>query len=360
VASYVYDALNHRIGINDNGTQMWVVFDGSSPFANPYADFNGSGTLLTRYVSGPAIDALFARTSSGGTTAWYLPNRLGSVRDIANSSGTVIDHVVYDSYGNVLSESGGANSDRFRFTGMEYDAAIGQYYDHARWYGGVVGRFDAPDPIGFLARDPNLFRYVANTPTNLVDASGNDSQEPDPPPGTALPPNYAAMMNAALKAYQDMMAKAQMQENKNWQEMYKRMKSLADNARLITEKELLEVMKENAAYSMAYKRLLLKKEFFDKAYDDQYRMLVLEHELMHSIWDREDKDRMAREITAWENTMPFYQAFRKLMGKAYKDLEAYYEKWKMGQEAFQKYVREQYNELYKNNAGGNTEQNPSQ
>ena len=101
VATYTYDALNRRIGFDDNGTQTWVVFDGSSPFANPYADFNGSGTLLTRYVSGPAIDELFARTSSGGTSAWYLTDRLGTVRDIANTSGTVIYHVVYDSYGNV-------------------------------------------------------------------------------------------------------------------------------------------------------------------------------------------------------------------------------------------------------------------
>ena len=87
---------------------------------NPYADFNGSGTLLTRYVSGPAVDEIFARTSSGGTTAWYLTDRLGSVRDIVNTSGTSIDHVVYDSYGNILTESSGTNGDRFKFTGMEY------------------------------------------------------------------------------------------------------------------------------------------------------------------------------------------------------------------------------------------------
>ena len=49
VATYTYDALNRRIGFKDNGTQTWTVYDGQ----NPYADFNGSGTLLTRYVSDP-------------------------------------------------------------------------------------------------------------------------------------------------------------------------------------------------------------------------------------------------------------------------------------------------------------------
>ncbi len=171
--TYTYDALDHRIGVDTNGTQMWTVYDGQGADANPYADFNGSGTLLTRYVSGPAVDELFARTSSGGTTAWYLADRLGSVRDIVSTSGTSIDHVVYDSYGNILSESsGGSNGDRFKFTGMEWDAAIGQYYDHARWYGPVVGRFGQLDPLGFRAGDPNEYRYVHGSPGNATDPSG--------------------------------------------------------------------------------------------------------------------------------------------------------------------------------------------
>src|SRR5208337_3784359 len=109
------------------------------------------GTLVTRYLSTQAVDDILARTSSGGTTAWYLTDRLGSVRDIANTSGTVIDHVVYDSYGQVASETNSANGDRFKFTGMEWDAAIGQYYDHARCYGASIGRFTAQDPSWFTA-----------------------------------------------------------------------------------------------------------------------------------------------------------------------------------------------------------------
>ncbi len=68
--------------------------------------------MLTRYVGAHAVDEVFDRTSSGGTTAWYLTERLGSVRDIVNTSGTVIDHVVYDSYGDILSEcSGGSDGE---------------------------------------------------------------------------------------------------------------------------------------------------------------------------------------------------------------------------------------------------------
>ena len=51
------------------------------------------------------MDQLFARIGSGGTAAWYLSDHLGSVRDIVNNTGAVIDHIDYDAFGNVLNES---------------------------------------------------------------------------------------------------------------------------------------------------------------------------------------------------------------------------------------------------------------
>jgi RHS repeat-associated protein len=168
VATYTYDAVDRRIGFKDNGVQTWVVWDGQ----NPYADFNGSGTLQQRYLYGPALDALLARTDSGGTTAWYLTDRLGSVRDIANTSGTVIDHVVYDSFGNQSSESSPSNGDRFKVDGMEWDTTIGKYFDNARWYDPASGRFVGQDPTYFGANDANVYRFTANSPTNATDTDG--------------------------------------------------------------------------------------------------------------------------------------------------------------------------------------------
>ena len=93
VATYTYNALDQRIGVKDSGTQTWTVYDGTSADANPYADFNGSGSLTERYlfgagvVNGAVVDEILARTSSGGTTAWYLTDKLGSVRDIVEHVG---------------------------------------------------------------------------------------------------------------------------------------------------------------------------------------------------------------------------------------------------------------------------------
>jgi len=168
IATYTYDALNRRIGFKDNGTQTWTVYDGQ----NPYADFNGSGTLLTRYLYGPAVDEILARTASGGTTAWYLTDKLGSVRDVVDTSGTVIDHVVYDSFGNVTTETNSTNGDRFKFTGREYDSTAGLYEFRARYYSPSAGRFDQTDPIQYSGGDANLYRYVSNVPTSGTDPSG--------------------------------------------------------------------------------------------------------------------------------------------------------------------------------------------
>jgi RHS repeat-associated protein len=212
VATYVYDALDRRIGVQDSGTQTWTVFDGHGPTDAPYADFNGSGSLTNRYLSGPGVvlgavvDQILARTSAGGTTAWYLPDNLGTVRDIADTSVTVIYHAVYDSFGNINSETGAANGDRFKFAGMQYDPTIIQYYDHARWYAPVPGRFDTPDPVGFSTNDPNLYRYVMNNASNRIDATGLYQEGGGPPPGEVAKaeqgyhPYFQLQMQQAHKA----------------------------------------------------------------------------------------------------------------------------------------------------------------
>ena len=178
VATYTYDALGRRIGVDDSGTQTWTVYDGTSADANAYADFNGSDSLGERYLFGPNMvdgavtPGILARTNGSGTTAWYLTDKLGTVRDIVNTSGTNLDHIVYDSFGNIVTETNATNGDRFKFAGMEYDATTGQNYDRARYYDEAIGRFMGQDPMGFQAGDAELYRYVGNGPTDATDPSG--------------------------------------------------------------------------------------------------------------------------------------------------------------------------------------------
>ncbi|MGH9093804.1 MAG: RHS repeat domain-containing protein, partial [Acidimicrobiales bacterium] len=166
-ATYTYDPTGRRIGTDVGGTQTWTAYDGQ----DPYADFSGSGTLQERYLYGPAVDEVLARTDPGGTTAWYLTDRLGSVRDLAGTAGGVIDHVVYDSFGQVTSETNAANGDRFKFAGMRLDRGTGLYNDNAREYD-PGGRFTTRDPSGFAAGDADLYRYAGNAPTDATDPTG--------------------------------------------------------------------------------------------------------------------------------------------------------------------------------------------
>ncbi len=170
--TYTYDALNRRIGVDETvsgtETKTWTVYDG----VNAYADFNGSGTLQTRYLYGPDANEILARISASGTAAWYLTDNEGSIRDIVSTAGTVIDHIAYDAYGNVTNESSPSNGDRFKFDGMAWDAAIGLYYDNARYYDAMSGRFIERDPISFESGVTNLDGFCENDPTNRTDPSG--------------------------------------------------------------------------------------------------------------------------------------------------------------------------------------------
>jgi RHS repeat-associated protein len=174
LASYSYDALDRRIGMKEGSTTTGTLYDGAS--TDPLMDFvNGATTPNVRYLSGPQenlVDALLSRQNSNGV-AWYLPDRLGTVRDLANNSGTIIDHVDYGAYGKVLAESGPSIGDRYvGYEGMVRDAATGLNLAVYRVQDPGTGRFLNQDPMGFNEGDANLYRYTYNSPSNFEDPSG--------------------------------------------------------------------------------------------------------------------------------------------------------------------------------------------
>jgi len=75
--------------------------------------------------------------------------------------------------GTVLDESSPSAGDRFKYAGMELDAATGLDYDRARWYDPSSGRFINSDPLGLAAGDANTLRYAKkNNPSNMFDKFG--------------------------------------------------------------------------------------------------------------------------------------------------------------------------------------------
>ena len=78
-------------------------------------------------------DQILADEQIGGTLLWPLTDDLGTVRDLVNSSATVQNHLKYDSYGKVTSESNAAVDHLFAFTGRERDEETGLQYHRARY-----------------------------------------------------------------------------------------------------------------------------------------------------------------------------------------------------------------------------------
>jgi RHS repeat-associated protein len=184
VVTYTYDALNRRIGKSvdadgagaglpkatlfvydrDNVTLEFVDTDGA---AGP-----ASATLNRRNLHGPAVDQILAQQDAAGNIFWMLTDHVGTVKDVVNNSGTVINHMVYDAFGNVVSQTNSAVETRYRFTGREFDAESQLYYYRARYYDAGLGRFISEDPLGFRGGDLNLFGYTSNDPILFTDSSG--------------------------------------------------------------------------------------------------------------------------------------------------------------------------------------------
>jgi RHS repeat-associated protein len=108
---------------------------------------------------------------SGNQTRWFLADHQGTVKDVVDASGAIVDHVTYDSFGRIIGQTGNIDL-RFAYTGREWDEETGQYYYRARYYDAAVGRFISEDPITFNAQDTNLSRYVGNNLINKKDSSG--------------------------------------------------------------------------------------------------------------------------------------------------------------------------------------------
>jgi RHS repeat-associated protein len=173
--TFVYDVFGNRLeeDVSTGGpaTVLRFAYDNG----NVWADLDGTDTLQTRRLYLDGVDQIYARiTASGGAAAWYLPDRLGSIRDITDAAGVIQDHRNYDSFGNVLSESNPLFGDRYQYTGREFDGATGLQYNRARFYDPTNGRWISQDPLGFEAGDANLYRYVGNNATNATDPFGED------------------------------------------------------------------------------------------------------------------------------------------------------------------------------------------
>ncbi len=108
---------------------------------------------------------------------YYQGDHLGSSNILTDSSGNLVRHYEYHTFGNKrFTDTTCAFDVSNRFTGQILDEDTGLYYYGARYYDPEVARFVQADPIVPSPGNPqtlNRYSYVNNNPLKYVDPSGH-------------------------------------------------------------------------------------------------------------------------------------------------------------------------------------------
>ena len=166
-ATLTYDPLGRLFQIVSGSTTAQFLYDGDELVA----EYDGSGTLLRRYVHGSQTDEPLiwyeGAAVSSAVRRSLQANYQGSIESIADTSGTAINVNQYDEYGIPAA----SNIGRFQYTGQAWLSELSVYYYKARMYDPGLGRFLQTDPVGYKD-DLDLYAYVGNDPLDRADPTG--------------------------------------------------------------------------------------------------------------------------------------------------------------------------------------------
>jgi len=171
VVQYGYDADGRRVvqQVDTEATQF--LWDELSPYGDVVLETDGDGDPIVSYT---LVDTRLISQRRDGATSYYLPDGQGSVRALADSTGTITNTYAYAAFGELYSQTGTTTNSYF-YTGQRYDDLAGLYHLRARYYDSAVGRFLSRDPYPVNLQDPfelNRYVYAANNPVNLLDPTG--------------------------------------------------------------------------------------------------------------------------------------------------------------------------------------------
>ena len=135
-------------------------------------------TFSHRYLWGPVVDQILAdeqvtSLQSPGNVIWPLTDDLGTVRDLATynaqtGTASIVDHVIYDGYGKVASDTSPSNGCLFKFTARPTDPATGLQNNGRRWYDPVIASWASEDPLPLPRGRRKSARYCGDSPVLRV------------------------------------------------------------------------------------------------------------------------------------------------------------------------------------------------
>ncbi|MFN7731626.1 MAG: RHS repeat-associated core domain-containing protein [Pirellula sp.] len=179
--NFQFDALGRRVArTGTGGSTVYLQMDQQT-----IADYPVGGTASTptyRYVYASYIDEPVVRkgAGTGGTILYYHRNQQFSITAITTSTGAISERYAYSAYGQptVLDASGSilnasAISNRYTYTGREWDATLGLHHFRARWMSPSAGRFLTRDTVEYRTGRFNLHEFINASPITNSDPSGN-------------------------------------------------------------------------------------------------------------------------------------------------------------------------------------------
>jgi RHS repeat-associated protein len=111
-------------------------------------------------------------------------NQQYSITAVSDGGGSVVERYAYTAYGQVTIADGSGSqisnseiSNRYTYTGREWDEGMSLYHYRARMYDAVSGRFASRDPIGFSG-GYNLYLLYASL--DRLDPTGNQPENVQP------------------------------------------------------------------------------------------------------------------------------------------------------------------------------------
>ncbi|SFV51568.1 odd Oz/ten-m homolog 4 [hydrothermal vent metagenome] len=165
---YLHNANNQRVAKKVDGQivekYLWANL------TTLLAVYDGSDNLVQRfeYADGRMPIAMMAN----GQKYYLHYDQVGSLRAVSDSSHNIVKEIVYDTYGNILSDSDEAFKVPFGFAGGLYDKDTKLTRFGYRDYDAYTGKWTARDPIDFGGGDSNLYGYVLGDPISGFDSSG--------------------------------------------------------------------------------------------------------------------------------------------------------------------------------------------
>ena len=165
---FIYNALGDLAQQDIDDVKQNLINDPIG-FHNLVSIYNQEGIIDTWYNHGYGL----VSEERNGTNNYYSYDSSGNVVNKHNGLLSIINQYNYKPFGE-LDNTVYPHDLSFSYIG-EFGVQVkmkNKYHMRNRFYDSKIGRFISPDPIQISSGDLNFYRYVSNSPLNIIDPIG--------------------------------------------------------------------------------------------------------------------------------------------------------------------------------------------